>query len=64
MPTCLYDHEKSTWIESNVNSLGTTGVGRDTCVYDPEHNIVVELIRGVSLQECAGVYVYVVRQVG
>ena len=48
MPTCLYDRKKDAWIDLGVKNLGAMGVGQDTCVFDPEHNVVLELIRGVA----------------
>jgi hypothetical protein len=48
MPTCLYDRSKETWIDVRAQNLGQMGVGQDTCVFDPEHNVVLELIRGVA----------------
>lgn len=48
MPTCLYDRAKDAWIDLGVKNLGSMGVGQDTCVFDPEHNVVLELIRGVA----------------
>src|ERR1019366_1853710 len=48
MPTCVYDRKEDVWIDLNANNLGTMGVGQDTCIYDPEHNVILELIRGVA----------------
>jgi hypothetical protein len=48
MPTCVYDRKKDAWIDLNAKNLGTMGVGQDTCVYDPEHNVILEPIRGVA----------------
>src|SRR5206468_2653420 len=48
MPTCVYDRGKDVWIDLKAKNLGAMGVGQDTCVYDPEHNVILELIRGVA----------------
>lgn len=48
MPTCLYDRKNDAWIDLRAQNLGLMGVGQDTCVYDPEHNVILELIRGVA----------------
>jgi HEAT repeat protein len=46
MPTCVYDRGKDSWIDLNAKNLGTMGLGQGTCVYDPEHNVILEPIRG------------------
>lgn len=48
MPTCLLDRRNDAWIDLGAKNLGAMGVGQDTCVFDPEHNVVLELIRGVA----------------
>jgi hypothetical protein len=48
MPTCRYDRKSGGWVDLEVHNLGNMGVGQDTCVYDPEHNVILELIRGVA----------------
>ena len=48
MPTCVYDRVKDAWVELNAKNLGAMGVGQGTCVYDPEHNVILEPIRGVA----------------
>jgi hypothetical protein len=46
MPTCRYDRQAERWIDLKTNELGKMGTGQGTCVYDPEHNIVLEVISG------------------
>lgn len=46
MPTCKYDRGNGTWVDLMAKDLGQLGVGQGTCVYDPEHNIVLDVISG------------------
>lgn len=48
MPTCRLDREKWTWIDLNAKESGKMGVGMGTCVYDPEHNVVLEVWSGAA----------------
>lgn len=48
MPTCAYDREKERWIDLEARNLGQLGVGQGTCVFDPEHNVILEPIRGAA----------------
>jgi hypothetical protein len=48
MPTCRYDRKKDCWVDLEVKDLGKMGVGQGTCVYDPEHNVVLEPISGAA----------------
>jgi HEAT repeat protein len=48
MPTCRYDRMKDRWIDLEVKELGKMGVGQGTCVYDPEHNVILEPISGAA----------------
>ena len=46
MPTCRYDRASDKWIDLQAENLGKMGHGQGTCVFDPEHNIVIEVISG------------------
>jgi hypothetical protein len=46
MPTCRYDRKTGMWIDLHVKDLGHMGLGQGTCVFDPEHNVILEPIRG------------------
>jgi hypothetical protein len=48
MPTCLYDREKERWVDLEAKGLGKLGVGLGTCVYDPEHNVILEPATGAA----------------
>jgi len=48
MPTCRYDRQASRWVDLQAKDLGQMGLGQGTCVYDPEHNVIIEVIRGVA----------------
>jgi hypothetical protein len=47
MPTCRY-RSTGQWVDLEVKNLGKMGVGQGTCVYDPEHNIVLDVITGAT----------------
>src|SRR5262249_13915192 len=47
-PTCRFDRDKDKWIDLEAKNLGRMGVGQDTCVFDPEHNVIIELITGTA----------------
>jgi len=48
MPTCRLDREKMTWVDLKAKDIGKLGVGMGTCVYDPEHNVVLEVWSGAA----------------
>jgi hypothetical protein len=48
MPTCRYDRVAGRWIDLEAKDLGQMGVGQGTCVFDPEHNVILEVISGAA----------------
>jgi hypothetical protein len=46
MPTCVWDRATQRWIDVQAKEIGKLGKGLGTCVYDPEHNVVLELHGG------------------
>ena len=48
MPTCRYERKSDRWIDLETKALGKMGVGQGTCVYDPEHNVILEIISGAA----------------
>jgi hypothetical protein len=48
MPTCCYDRAAGQWRDLKANDLGKMGVGQGTCVFDPEHNVILEVITGTA----------------
>jgi HEAT repeat protein len=46
MPTCVYDRQAERWLDLQAKNLGQLGKGLGTCVYDPEHNVILELHGG------------------
>jgi hypothetical protein len=48
MPTCRYDRKADHWIELDANGLGLMGTGQGTCVFDPEHNVILDVISGAA----------------
>lgn len=48
MPSCRYDRRTGAWIDLQAKDLGQLGVGQGTCVYDPEHNIIFDVITGAT----------------
>jgi hypothetical protein len=43
---CCYDRANHRWIDLQANNLGRMGTGQGLCVYDPEHNVILELHGG------------------
>jgi hypothetical protein len=50
MPTCLHDRKQERWIDLEAKNLGNLSVGQATCVFDPEHNVILEPIRGAAFR--------------
>jgi hypothetical protein len=48
MPTCRLDRATNRWVDLNAKDLGLLGVGQGTCVFDPEHNIILDVITGAA----------------
>jgi len=48
MPTCRLDRTADRWIDLEAKELGLMGVGQGTCVYDPEHNVILDVITGAA----------------
>jgi hypothetical protein len=48
MPTCRWDRKAERWINLETKDIGKLGVGQGTCVFDPEHNVILELISGAA----------------
>jgi hypothetical protein len=48
MPTCRYDRAADRWVDLEAKSLGLMGLGQGTCVFDPEHNVILEVISGAA----------------
>jgi hypothetical protein len=67
MPTCRYDRQIGAWLDLQAHNLGSMGVGQETCVFDPEHNVDLELIRGVAYryqEVLVGTKTYYSRNIG
>jgi hypothetical protein len=50
MPTCRYDRNADRWVDLQAENLGKMGHGQGTCVFDPEHNLVIEVISGAAFR--------------
>lgn len=48
MPTCRLDRQGDRWVDLNAKDLGLMGVGQGTCVFDPEHNVILDVITGAA----------------
>src|SRR5262249_811544 len=46
MPTCVWDGAAQRWVDVEAKEIGKLGKGLGTCVYDPEHNVILELHGG------------------
>jgi hypothetical protein len=46
MPTCVWDRKAERWIDLEAREIGKLGTGCGLCVFDPEHNVILELHGG------------------
>ena len=53
MPTCRYDRDAGVWVDLNASDIGLMGLGQGTCVFDPEHNVILEIISGAAYRFAA-----------
>ncbi|OAI46379.1 hypothetical protein AYO44_02110 [Planctomycetaceae bacterium SCGC AG-212-F19] len=48
MPTCRLDRKSDRWVDLQAKDLGLMGSGVGTCVFDPEHNVILDVYYGAA----------------
>jgi hypothetical protein len=48
MPTCRFERRSRSWEDVNAKNVGLLGHGLGTCVFDPEHNVILDVFSGAA----------------